>query len=170
MRIKLVVGLGNPGPKYENTLHNIGYRVIEALKKNPPKPSVPLEKSEGFMNSSGESVAKFVSRYRCDPSEVLIICDDIDLPRGQPRIRLKGSSGGHRGLDSVLQVFNRDDIPRLRLGVGRPPDQIDPADYVLKADELAEFEHTIERGAEAVRVVVEQGLEKAMNTFNQAAV
>src|SRR5262245_8847714 len=92
MPIKLVVGLGNADRKYKNTLHNIGHDVINALIRERPKRPVHLEKSEGFMNSSGLSVKKFADRYKCDATELLIVCDDLDLPKGQPRLRLGGSS------------------------------------------------------------------------------
>src|SRR5712691_10629964 len=102
MPTKLVVGLGNANRKYQNTLHNIGHDVLNALFRERPKRPVYLEKSEGFMNSSGLSVKKFADHYKCDPTELLIVCDYLDLPIGQPRIRLGGSAGGHRGLESIF--------------------------------------------------------------------
>jgi PTH1 family peptidyl-tRNA hydrolase len=167
--IRLVVGLGNADRKYQDTLHNIGHSVINELLSEPPKRHINLEKSEGYMNSSGVSVKKFADRYKCDPTEVLIVCDDLDLPKGQPRIRLGGSSGGHRGLESIFEAFGgRTDIPRLRLGIGRPPGNLDPAEYVLKdTKEFLEAGKIIIKGGQVVRMAVDEGLEKAMNTFNQ---
>ena len=166
-QIKLVVGLGNADRKYKNTFHNIGHQVIEELRKKPPTRNVHLEKSEGFMNTSGQSVMKFAEYYKCKPAELLIVCDDLDLPLGQPRIRLGGSSGGHRGLESIFEAFGGiNDIPRLRLGIGRPPENLDPSEYVLK--EYVENTDTLLRGARAVRMVVDEGLEKAMNEYNKA--
>ena len=169
MPIKLVVGLGNSDRKYQNTLHNIGHNVINELRREPPKRHVNLEKSEGFMNSSGLSVKKFADRYKCDPTELLIVCDDLDLPKGQPRLRVGGSSGGHRGLESIFEAFaGNNNIPRLRLGIGRPPGNLDPAEYVLKdTKEFVEAGLIINRGAQVVRMAVDEGLEKAMNCFNQ---
>src|SRR6266480_2717266 len=165
--IKLVVGLGNSEKEYQSTLHNIGHDVINALLRDLPKRRVPLEKSEGFMNSSGLSVKKFADRYNCDPSELLIVCDDLDLPMGQPRIRLDGSSGGHRGLESIFEAFGgRNDIPRLRIGIGHPPNSLNPAEYVLKdTKDFVEAAVIINRGALVVRMAIDDGLEKAMNTF-----
>jgi PTH1 family peptidyl-tRNA hydrolase len=165
--IKLVVGLGNPGKTYEHTPHNIGYGVIDVLKANPPTQKVKLEKSEGFMNSSGPSVLRWATYYHCEPSEVLIVCDDLDLPYGQPRIRLKGSSGGHKGLVSIFDAFGHQDIPRLRLGVGPVPASMEASEYVLRRTKEELFQATVERGAEAVRRAVDEGIEKAMNEFNK---
>jgi len=169
--IKLVVGLGNPGRTYASTRHNLGVRVIDALAKDHFK-EIGMFKPTGFMNSSGDPVAEVARRQGITPQEILVICDDFSLPLGTLRLRLKGSSGGHNGLDSILQILGTLDIPRLRLGIGPVPPGEDPADFVLEAfkkDEKPQAQEMIERAVQAVQVIATQGLETAMNRFNQRA-
>jgi PTH1 family peptidyl-tRNA hydrolase len=169
--IKLVVGLGNPGKSYATTRHNLGYGVVDALEKDRFS-QIDLFKPTGFMNSSGDPVSQEARRRGLNPQNILVICDDFSLPLGTLRLRLKGSSGGHNGLDSILQTFGTLEIPRLRLGIGPVPPAEDPADFVLesfKKSEKSQVKEMIGRAAKAVQVIADQGMEIAMNQFNQKA-
>jgi len=169
----MVVGLGNPGEKFAQTRHNVGYRVIDLLKKDPPI-GVKLFKPEGYMNSSGVSVAEMARKNGYGPSDILIVCDDFSIPLGMPRIRLGGSSGGHNGLDSIIQFLGTQDIPRLRVGIGPVPPGRDPADFVLEPfsartslDEKAQMAvYVIPSVARIVREAIIEGIETAMNRYN----
>lgn len=159
----LIVGLGNPDKKYENTYHNIGFLTIDALcaslggtwnkkyanaivsevKVNGQK--VILAKPQTYMNLSGESVAQIKSKFKIENENILIILDDIDLPKGQMRFRQTGSAGTHNGLRNIVQMLSSTSFPRLRIGIGKHP-TMDLADYVLsKIDEqdMAIFQETI---------------------------
>jgi peptidyl-tRNA hydrolase, PTH1 family len=171
MAIKLVVGLGNPGASYEETRHNIGYRVIELLQSEGWN-QMTLFKPGGFMNSSGGPVAEAARRKGCEPQEILVVCDDFAIPLGSLRLRMKGSSGGHNGLDSILQVLGTQEVPRLRVGIGPVPPPEDPADFVLttfKKNEKPLVDEMIAQAALAVKVIAEKGFEAAMNQFNKKA-
>ena len=167
--IKLVVGLGNPGKAYSTTRHNLGYCVVDQLEKEKFS-RIDMFRPTGFMNASGTPVLMEAHRRGLKAEELLVICDDFSLPLGTLRLRLKGSSGGHNGLDSILQTFGTQDIPRLRLGIGPVPEGNDPADFVLKSfkkTEKSQLKKMIERAAQAVQVIANEGLETAMNQFNQ---
>ena len=171
MPIKLVVGLGNPGRSYAGTRHNVGYRVLDALEAEP-EAGVHLFRSPSFMNESGGPVSEQVRRKGLEPQQVLVVCDDFALPLGQLRLRLKGSSGGHNGLESILERLGSQEVPRLRVGIGPVPEGADPKDFVLgpfRASERALLDETIARAVEAVRVSVREGFETAMNRFNKKA-
>lgn len=168
----MVVGLGNPGKGYEATRHNVGYRVLDALKKNPPA-GVHLFKPTGFMNTSGVSVAEKMRHMGCLPQDLMVVCDDFALPLGALRLRLKGSSGGHNGLDSILEILGTLDVPRLRVGIGPVPPGDDPAEFVLAPfpkKENSQIHEMVEQAAEAVRLAISEGIEAAMNRFNQKPV
>lgn len=185
--MKLVVGLGNPGPRFSGTRHNIGFMVVDRLaadlKTEAPRPAfrglmaearldgekVLLLKPQTFMNLSGDSVAEAVSYYRLDPARILAVYDDMDLDLGRLRFRLSGSAGGHRGAQSIIQRLGTPDFPRLKLGVGRPPAGTQAADYVLTAFTAAEFpvvEETVSRAAQAVMLALKDGVPEAMNRIN----
>jgi len=175
----MVVGLGNPGEKYENTRHNLGYRVVKALRLSAFSgadlytPQSPFGgDSPTYMNESGRPVGHIVRYKHLQPDEVLVVCDDFSIPLGTLRIRAGGSSGGHNGLDSVIQALGDQNIPRLRIGIGPVPDGQDPAEFVLEnfvgRDVKGKVEIMIEAAAEAVRVAVNEGLETAMNRFNKS--
>ncbi|MFA6029756.1 MAG: aminoacyl-tRNA hydrolase [Elusimicrobiota bacterium] len=188
--IRLVVGLGNPGPEYAATRHNVGYRTVDLLAGEAgaswkPSPAgeglcaearlgdrpVRLAKALTYMNASGEMVGAAARFWKIPPAEVLIVSDDIDLPLGRIRIRLKGSSGGQRGLESVLSHLGTREVPRVRLGVGPKPAQIDAASFVLgrfRPDEREAGDGMIARAAEAVAAACSDGIEKAMNRYNPA--
>jgi len=183
----LIVGLGNPGRDYSNTRHNIGFMAVDAfassiqtkLLKVQNKALVGLGKIEGrgvvlakpqtYMNLSGQAIVGLLNFYKISQSNLLVIHDDIDLPFGTIRIRPKGGSAGQRGVGSTIEKLGNQDFARMRLGVGRPPGQMDAKDYVLhrfsKTDE--EFlKIFLEKSCEAIKEFVVNGLDAAMNRYN----
>lgn len=146
----LLVGLGNPGPRYAHNRHNIGYQVLDALAQahaltfarsehhastahgHIANQRVILAKPLTWMNESGKAVAPLLNFYKIPPAKLLVLYDDLDIPLGTLRFRQDGSSGGHRGVQSIIQAIGTQAFPRLRLGIGRPPGRMDPAAYVLQ--------------------------------------
>ena len=184
----LVVGLGNPGPKYEWTRHNMGFLVIDQLADRADIPvqklkfqaltntaliggqSVLLMKPTTYMNLSGQAVGQAARFYKIPPERVLVISDDIALPQGKLRIRRSGSAGGHNGLKDIIAHLGSDQFPRVKVGVGgKPHPDSDMADWVLStftgADRKA-MEEAIDRAADAVTCLLEQGVDKAMAKYN----
>jgi peptidyl-tRNA hydrolase, PTH1 family len=183
----LIVGLGNPGAKYANTRHNIGFRAVEALAarhqlafgKTEHRAQVAsgsirgekvlIAKPQTFMNVSGDSVAPLAHFYKIPPSRLIVLADDLDIPLGTVRVRKMGSSGGQNGLKHILQRMGTQEIARVRLGIGRPPGQQDPADYVLSPfrgdDEISALE-MIDRAVKAVETWLIDGIDAAMNQTN----
>ncbi len=187
--MKIVVGLGNPGPKYAGTRHNVGFDVVDYLARSPGygtarerfeamvaegkegDETVLLLKPLTFMNLSGRSVRAVVDFYKLPVEQVLIVCDDFNLPLGKLRIRTKGSHGGQNGLRNIQEQLGTDAYSRLRLGVGQPTPG-DAIDHVLsrfKSGEKAAIEETIATAAQAVLHWVKNGTEAAMNKFNGPA-
>ena len=185
-----MVGLGNPGNQYQQTRHNAGFLVIDRIaavcgaqlnrndfrsrysKVNYAGKDLLLVQPQTFMNLSGEAVGAITAYYKIEPARLLIIYDDLDLPLGALRFRPSGGAGGHRGLTSVIQVLKTQAFPRLRVGIGRPADNIPIPDYVLSRFDGADralFEAAVERGAEAALSFVANGLDYAMNHFNTTA-
>lgn len=185
--MKLVVGLGNPGRRYEQTRHNVGFEVITILARQYGQGSVRnrfsaevLEAAvagtkvlllcpQTYMNRSGQSVRQAADFYQLTPADVLILCDDFHLPLGKLRFRASGSAGGQKGLDDVIRHFGTNDVPRLRIGVGEPPANWDPADYVLgkfTEDERSAVEVTIARAASGVADWSTHGISYCMNHYN----
>jgi PTH1 family peptidyl-tRNA hydrolase len=183
---KLVVGLGNPGSKYEGTRHNIGFEVIDRLAEGGTRASfsrkfdglaaeieidfrrVTLLKPETFMNLSGRSVAQALRFYKLETTDLLVVCDDLSLPLGKLRIRGGGSDGGQKGLRDITAHIGRDDFPRLRIGIGQRG-EADAADFVLSRFRNAErpvIDDAMILAAQAVAVWTTQGLDAAMNRFN----
>ena len=184
---KLVVGLGNPGRKYEGTRHNIGFDVVAQVAKDwhastvrnkfkgevtdvrIREQQVCLLCPETYMNESGKSVKAAVDFYKIPNDDVLVICDDMALDLSRLRYRPKGSSGGQKGLGDIIRCLGSDQISRLRFGVGRPPDSWDVADYVLSKftdKEITEREMTIRHAADSVADWVEHGTSYCMNKYN----
>lgn len=182
----LIVGLGNPGPEYENTPHNLGFHVADeiAIRLNAGFTrkgkslrceatlfgrKIILLKPQTYMNLSGEAVRETVDFYKLNPSkDVLVLLDDLDLPKGSIRIRLSGSAGGHRGLDSVLQHLGDSNVPRLRIGIGRD-EKLTAKTYVLKQitkREMKSYGEVVHRSADAALDAAEKGITHAMNSFN----
>ena len=187
--LSLIVGLGNPGSEYADHRHNIGFQILQALagmhglsftRKKKAKARVAegqvrgrpalLVKPQTFMNLSGKSVRRLSHDYKIPPDRILVICDDLDLPLGRLRIRPKGGSGGQKGLRSIIDSLGSQDFARLRVGIGRPPGNVDPADYVLLPfadEETALLAETVSRAVEAVESWLADGIVAAMDRFNR---
>jgi PTH1 family peptidyl-tRNA hydrolase len=187
--VKLLVGLGNPGREYRDTRHNVGFMVIDELARRhqltlsmaPSQvPETFLAKQYGeapllvakpltFMNRSGDSVAALMRYYDVDIGDLLVIVDEVALPFGRLRARLRGSAGGHNGLKSVIERVGTTDFARMRLGVGRGDERRDLADHVLakfEPGEQAELDTFIARAADAAEMFAAEGMQKVMNTYN----
>ena len=184
----LVVGLGNPGPTYAKTRHNIGYRAVDALadqlgtkfstkmlmraavaegRSNTEK--VVLVKPTTYMNESGISVGKVAAFFKVDPEHIIVVHDELDLDLGRMRCKLGGGDNGHRGLKSIRAHLSTGEFYRVRLGIGRPPGQQPGADYVLGAfpkSEVDEVGVIIGLAADAVESLIADGLEPTQNKFN----
>lgn len=186
-----MVGLGNPGLKYEFTRHNIGFRIVDSLAQDIEvefkkvksyyslisrgminNHKVILIKPQTFMNLSGRAVSKVVSYYKIPFQDLLIVYDDLNLELGQVRIRKKGSAGGHKGIESIMQYLNSEDIPRLRIGIGNPlvNFNFDCVSYVLSnfnGDEKDKIKKVTQLSTEAIKTIIEDGFEKAMRKYNR---
>jgi peptidyl-tRNA hydrolase, PTH1 family len=186
--MSLIVGLGNPGPRYENTRHNIGFRVVDELAR---KHGLTFGKTESralvasgtilgkrvllakpltYMNVSGEAVAPLARFYKVEPSQILVIHDDLDIPPGTLRLRKSGSAGGQNGLKHILERMGTQEIPRLRVGIGRPPGRMDPAAFVLtpftRGDEEITAAEAVDRATKTIEVWLTDGIELAMSRYN----
>jgi PTH1 family peptidyl-tRNA hydrolase len=186
-RIVLIAGLGNPGEKYENTRHNAGFQVVDALSRSC---SIPLSKSKfdlvfgrgtiegvdailakpmAYMNRSGPPLKKLADYYGIPSEDLFIIYDDIDLTFERIRIKEKGGHGGHNGLRSLIDAFGTNDFPRLRIGIGRPGTSTDVTGHVLgrfSVEEAEIFTRMVDSAGQAVVAVLKDGLTVAMNNFN----
>lgn len=184
--MKLIVGLGNPGVRYEKTRHNAGFMVLDRLARMAGNPvfkekfegkyaklkihgeDVILLKPETFMNNSGFSVRACMDFFKIDPKDLLIIYDDLDTPVGSIRLKSKGSAGGHNGLKSVISCVLTSDFDRIRVGIGRDP-KIRIIDYVLtrfRPEEQEDLDEAIERAAKAAWFAIDHPFSQAMNRYN----
>jgi PTH1 family peptidyl-tRNA hydrolase len=192
--VRLVVGLGNPGSAYAAHRHNVGFWCVRRLASNwgirfkssrwarvgegqvDGQPLV-LAKPRTFMNRSGDAAASLLQRYNLSPQQMLVICDDLELPAGRIRLRPRGSDGGHNGLRDIIYAIESEDFPRLRIGIGRPrtaagepvTHPLVVAKYVLgepEAEEQEALEAAVEQAAEAVACILREGLAVAMNRYN----
>ncbi len=185
--MKIIVGWGNPGDRYARTRHNVGYDVIDELVRRHalPKSRIKFEaetwelefggeklwllKPLTFMNLSGQSVRPCLEYFQLAPADLLVISDDLNLPLGQLRMRASGSDGGQKGLRNIIQQLGTDAFARLRIGINRPPGQMDSADFVLSRfakSDLPEIEHAIVSAASGVELWVRSGIVEAMNRIN----
>jgi PTH1 family peptidyl-tRNA hydrolase len=185
--MKVVVGLGNPGKEYDGTRHNVGFEVLALIAQRfdvgRPKAKFKAEVAEvsiknqktillsplTYMNLSGQSVRAALDFYKLPVSDVLVICDDINLEVARLRFRPSGSAGGQNGLKNIIQQLGCQDFGRLRVGVGKTPPNWNASDFVLGkfgADERSEMDLGISRAANAVEAWIEHGIEAAMNQFN----
>ena len=186
--MKLVVGLGNPGAEYRNSRHNLGFIVLDAIAKDFllefkldqnsrslrtalsfDKENFILCKPLTYMNLSGESVLKLKTINKLAARDILVICDDVRLELGRLRIRAKGSSGGHKGLNSIIKVLGSDEFTRLRVGVSLPKKKQDLSDYVLtdfSSSEKKIIRSTLDKAKDAVLCWLKEGTETAMNKYN----
>ncbi len=184
----LVVGLGNPGPTYASTRHNIGAMVIDALvSQNSEKltrhkraladvcetringAQVVLVKPLSYMNESGGPVKALAKFYKVDPEQIIVLHDELDIPLSAIRVKLGGGDNGHNGLKSIRSAMGTGDWYRIRLGIGRPPGQQDPADFVLRnfgSAESAEVASLVSEGCEAVSTLITKGLIETQNLYN----
>ncbi len=185
----LVVGLGNPGKAYAGSRHNLGFRVVEALshKLGSSRPATQhhslcalavhngrqllLVQPLTYMNRSGRAVNELVYNYRVELECLLVICDDLDLPPGMIRLRQRGGSAGHRGLQSIIEDLGTDQFARLRIGIGKTPEGRDAADYVtgpVGEPDRTLLSKAVDRAAEATLMYVSEGPLAVMNSYNKA--
>ena len=186
----LIVGLGNPGREYAAHRHNVGFQVVDALAHSYKLAfsgrqglariargeiggqPVILAKPQTFMNLSGKSVGRLSRTLDVPPERILVIYDDLDLPLGRLRLRAEGSSGGHKGIRSIIDVLGTQAFPRLRVGIDRPPGRMDPVDYVLRPfdrDQKPFLADAVGRAAAAVECWLAEGIVAAMDRFNRPA-
>ncbi len=192
--LELLVGLGNPGPQYERTRHNIGFEAVDHLARRwgislsehkrfqglfgegqVAGQRVRLLKPLTYMNLSGQSVRAVLDWYKLSPSSVLVLYDDLDLPVGRIRLRPSGSAGGQKGMKSIIEHLRTQEVPRLRYGIGRPTpdDSRDTASYVLgsfRPEERQLLLQVMPLSQEAIELILRSGLEKAMSLYNGRAV
>ncbi|XP_006644542.1 peptidyl-tRNA hydrolase, mitochondrial [Oryza brachyantha] len=186
----LFVGLGNPGKVYQGTRHNVGFEMIDVIseaegislssmqfkamvgKGRIGDTPIMLAKPQTFMNASGESVGQLVSYFKIPLNQVLVMYDDLDLPFAKLRLLPKGGHGGHNGMRSIINHLKQNrEFPRLRIGIGRPPGKMDPANFVLRPfnrKEQEELDFAFHRGLEAVRIMVLDGFNKSATYVNTA--
>lgn len=182
--VRAIVGLGNPGARYERTRHNVGFLVLENLRgtaswrKRPQREeaevtlggrAVRLMRPLTYMNRSGEAIARMMEELDAAPPEVLVVTDDVYLPWGRIRIRRSGGAGGHRGLESIVSELDSSAFPRIRVGVDSPPEETALEDFVLApldGNDWIELQAIAARAAEAARLICGEGLAEAMNRFN----
>ena len=182
--IRLVAGLGNPGPEYAATRHNIGFMVVDQFAAqfgstwerstkwdalSAKCGSVMIVKPKSFMNRSGYPLLAIAQFYKIEPREILVVLDDLALPLGRLRLRIRGGTGGHNGLESIIMQFGTEEIPRLRIGIGEAPPK-GSVDYVLSRffeKEKPIVRSTIDRAVETLKCAIDNGLISAMNTFNK---
>lgn len=183
----IIAGLGNPGKRYENTRHNIGFITVDRLGENHgikinkikhkalvgegsiAGQKVLLVKPQTYMNLSGQSIREIISFYKPDISKLIVVYDDIDLPPGNMRIRPSGSAGTHNGMRSIIYDLQRDDFPRVRIGIGGER-RMSLADYVtggFNKEERQVMEESVVRAAAAVECILSDGIDKAMNLYNK---
>ena len=186
----LVVGLGNPGRRYQKNRHNVGFMAVDRLAVahgvNTSKLQhkalvgtgrvagrfVILVQPQTYMNDSGDAVGPVANYYKVPASNVLVVYDELDLPFGTLRLREKGGAGGHKGMKSVIQHLG-EGFPRLRLGIGRPPGRMDPAAYVLQdfgKDELPILDEVLDEAVRAIETYLRQGVELAMSLHNRTII
>ncbi|OGS39566.1 MAG: aminoacyl-tRNA hydrolase [Elusimicrobia bacterium RIFOXYD12_FULL_66_9] len=185
MALRLVVGLGNPGSEYERTRHNVGFRLADRLVGGADAfwkdfkglgvharwGDVYVAKPMTFMNESGQFVRQFAAFHNISVPEILVVYDEISLPLGKIRLRKKGSAGGQKGMLSILHHMDTQEVSRLRIGIGPQPEKMDSSDFVLsrfKPAEEDDLNAALDLSSEAVKTVLESGVDLAMNRFNPA--
>jgi PTH1 family peptidyl-tRNA hydrolase len=185
--VLIVVGLGNPGPKYQGTRHNVGFSCVDLLAERwglrlsdrrakavlaqgfRGGQQVVLAKPRTFMNNSGEGVEYLLARFGARPADLLLIYDDMELPSGKLRIRASGSGGTHNGIRSIIAALQTQEIPRLRIGIGHPPPGQETIPFVLarfEADEKRAIAESVSDAADAVDCLLAENIDEAMNRFN----
>ena len=183
----VILGIGNPGPQYANTRHNVGFWFIDHIadqegielkrQKNLVRTSriqldnrsIILAKSRTFVNVSGDAAEYLITRYQIELSQLLVVYDDIHLPVSRMRLRARGSAGGHNGIRSIIAAVHSQDFPRIRIGVGSPESGVDQVGYVLgtpDSNEKESIDHAISKAVTSVSVILNEGIDIAMNKFN----
>ena len=183
----IVVGLGNPGPQYARTRHNVGFWCLDRLaaehsiefsrrhrsasigEGDIEGQKVVLAKPRTYVNRSGEAVDYLLRRFRVSPEKLLVVYDDVDLPLGKVRLRAKGSAGGHNGIKSIVETLGTQEFPRMRIGIGHPPDGGEQIEYVLgtmSPDEQEVADDAVRRATQAAADTLADGITAAMNRFN----
>lgn len=183
----VIAGLGNPGSKYSGTRHNVGFDVVDRLAQENNirvnrlrfkaltgegfigTEKVLLVKPSTYMNNSGESIREIMDFYKLEPENLLVVVDDIDIEFATIKLKKKGSAGSHNGLKSIIYHIQKDNFPRLKVGIGKKPPYYDLADFVLSkfsSDERKLVDQAIWKASEAAEVFVKSGIDKAMNEFN----
>ena len=186
--MKIIVGLGNPGTQYRMSRHNIGFQVVDRVAQISHisirtkrfrslygagwinLQQVVLSKPMTFMNLSGEAVKKVIDFFHLGMEDVIVVHDDLDLPFGRLRFKQRGGDGGHQGIRSIIERTGRNNFLRLKVGIGRPPEGLDSADYVLETfdrNEESLLDQILPQAAESLKVMLLEGLEKAMNQFQK---
>lgn len=185
--MKVIVGLGNPGPQYAETRHNIGFLLVDLLAEaynlqfrakfqglwtecQVEGERLLLLKPQTFMNLSGRSVSELTNFYKVSGQDLLVVHDDMDLPLGKIRLRDQGGAGGHNGIRSILAEFGSEKFWRLKLGVGRPPGDWDPAHYVLSPfveEELSQIDDLLERAEKVTKLWIKGEASRAMNLYHR---
>jgi len=181
--LKFVVGLGNPGPEYERTRHNVGFRLADRLVGEAGSPwrdfkglGVAAKRGElwvakpmTYMNESGRFVRAFADYHNVVPGDILVVYDELALPLGKIRLRKKGSAGGQKGMLSILHHFGTQEIPRLRIGIGPQPERMDSANFVLsrfRSAEEKDLDAALDLATDAIETLRDSGIDAAMNRFN----
>ncbi len=183
----MIVGLGNPGSRYEDNRHNIGFQIVDELAaahdmsfdKSQHKAKIAngwigeqrvlIVKPQTYMNLSGEAVQPLATYYKVEANDLIVVSDDLDLPTGKLRLRPFGGAGGQNGVKSIIQRLGTDQFPRMRVGIDRPPGRMDPAAYVLQNFSSQEEEVMVQvrdRARQALELWLTAGIDNTMNTFN----
>jgi len=186
--VKIIAGLGNPGVRYEWTRHNVGFQALDRLAElkrviiatrrfksiygrgRIDSQQILLLKPQTFMNLSGEAVKRVVDFFGTSAEDLIVVHDDLDLPLGKLRFKQKGGDGGHQGIRSITEALGSNMFLRLKVGIGRPPEGMDPADYVLQTlnkSERVDFDHVASWAAESLMVLLLEGLPRAMSGFQR---
>jgi len=186
--VKIIAGLGNPGVRYQWTRHNVGFQALDRLAElkriviatrrfksiygrgRIDSQEVLLVKPHTFMNLSGEAVKRVVDFFGASPEDLIVVHDDLDLPLGKLRFKQKGGDGGHQGIRSITEALGSNMFLRLKVGIGRPPEGMDPADYVLQTlnkSERVDFDHVASWAAESLMVLLLEGLPRAISGFQR---
>ena len=188
--MRLVIGLGNPGSKYAGTRHNVGFDAVSELAKrfDAGRPQTKFRASVQdvmihgekvllvapltYMNQSGEAVWQFVNFYQPDSTEIVVVCDDMNLPCGRIRWRASGSAGGQKGLQDIIQRLGHQEFPRLRIGIGRPPGRMDATTWVLnrfRENEQEAVAIAVAQAGDSIEKWCAEGIERTMNEFNRSS-
>ena len=185
--MRVIVGLGNPGRQYAHTRHNVGFDVLDILARRTKVrilgrqhralvgrlgqagAEVLLVKPQTFMNESGSAVSAILRKHKLGPESMLVVCDDLDLPLGRLRLRPSGSSGGHKGMNSIIQHVGSSDFPRLRIGIGRKGDAIDHVLSRFNRKDREVMDAALQSAADALEMILDEGIEAAMNVYNRSS-